>query len=43
MRTRRSVFIATRLDGFIARPDGWLDLLKTFEQSGRRAWTQGVL
>jgi dihydrofolate reductase len=34
VRTQCSVFIATSLDGFIARPDGRLDFVKPFEPSG---------
>ncbi len=34
VRTRCSVFIAKTLDGYIARPDGRLDWLSPFEQSG---------
>jgi dihydrofolate reductase len=33
-RPRCSVYIATSLDGYIARPDGGLDWLSRFEQSG---------
>jgi dihydrofolate reductase len=31
MRTRFAVFLATSVDGYIARPDGGLDWLKPFE------------
>jgi dihydrofolate reductase len=34
MRARCSIFIATSLDGFIARPDGRIDWLSIVEQPG---------
>jgi dihydrofolate reductase len=34
MHARRSVFIATSLDGFIARPDGRIDWLSVVELPG---------
>jgi dihydrofolate reductase len=34
VRPQCSVYIATSLDGYIARPDGRLDWLSAFEQSG---------
>lgn len=34
MRPRCSVFIATTLDGFIARPDGGIDWLSVVERAG---------